>query len=145
MNPSIKNVDDLQSEISRLTALHQVQKTAISERFNSPSSILSTIVSLFPKPAADGIRGTGVLEQDYFGLISRFLLPFALNKTLFRHSNFIIKTLVGLVSQKASHYISEDALSNIWDKAKGLFTKLTGKKGDDKAKDLQGYGIPKVS
>lgn len=140
MDLTIRNIDDLHSEISRLSNLQQEQKAALGERFNSPSAIFSTILSLFPKSAAaDGIRGN-LLNQDYFGLLSRIVLPFALNKTLFRHSNFIVKTLVGLVSQKASHFISEDSVSSVWDKAKGLFNKVTGK--GKKEKDLQGYGIP---
>lgn len=143
MDLPIKNINDLHSEIARLKEANQQQKEAINERFNSPSAIFSTIVSLFPKGAADGIKESGLLSQDYVGLISRVLLPLALNKTLFRHSNFIVKAIVGLVSQKASHFISEDSVSGLWDKAKSLIGKLGGKK-DTKAKNLQGYGIPAV-
>ncbi|WP_432328600.1 hypothetical protein ACRQ5D_07050 [Mucilaginibacter sp. P25] len=51
-----------------------------------------------------------------------------MNKTLFKHSNFLVKTLVGLVSQKASNYVNEDTVSSIWDKAKTLFAKFTKRK-----------------
>jgi len=144
MDLPIRNIDDLHSEIARLSGLRQQQKEALNERFSSPSAIFSTIFSLFPKsPATDGIRGN-LLNQDYFGLLSRIILPFALNKTLFRHSGFIVKTLVGMVSQKASHFISEDTVTGLWDKAKGLFNKVTGKGKSKKKKNLQGYGIAPI-
>jgi len=142
MSPQIRNIDDLHSEIARLKGLQIEQKTALSERFSSPSEIFSTAMSLFPKSTAtEGIKG-----QDMFGLLSRIVLPLALNKTLFRHSNFIIKAIVGLASQQVSHFISEDSVSGLWDKAKGLFDKFTKKDPDKKhkPKDLKGYGIAAV-
>jgi hypothetical protein len=145
MDRHIRNIDDLQGEIARLKELHQQQKAAIGERFSSPSAVFSTAFSLFPKSTATHtIKDSGVLDQDYFGLLSRIILPLALNKTLFRNSNFIVKTLVGLVSQKASHYISEDSVSSIWDKAKALFSKIGGGKKDKPVhpKNLQGFGVP---
>ena len=142
MSPQIRNIDDLHSEIARLKGLQIEQKTALSERFSSPGEIFSTAMSLFPKsPATEGFKG-----QDMFGLLSRIVLPLALNKTLFRHSNFIIKAIVGLASQQASHFISEDSVSGLWDKAKGLFDKITKKDPNKKpkTKDLKGYGIAAV-
>lgn len=141
MDLPIRNIDDLHSEIARLSGLHQQQKEALTERFSSPSAMFATILSLFPKSSAtDTIRGS-LLNQDYFGLLSRIILPFALNKTLFRHSNFIVKTLVGMLSQKASHFISEDSVTSLWDKAKGLFNKVTGKNKAQKPVNLKGYGV----
>ena len=144
MDLPIRNINDLNSEIARLTDLQQQQKEALHERFNGPSALFSTVLSLFPKSSTvDNIRGN-LLHQDYFGLLSRIVLPFALNKTLFRHSNFVIKALVGMLSQKASHFISEDSVSGLWDKAKGLFNKLTSKNKPQKETDLQGYEVPQL-
>jgi hypothetical protein len=99
------------------------------------------LYSLIPKSSSgeDGAGGGGILGQDFFGIISRFALPFTLNKTIFRHSNFLIKALVGLVSQKASHYISEDSVSGIWDKAKGLFSKIIHKDDKDTKPEVTSY------
>jgi hypothetical protein len=140
MDMRIRNIDDLRSEISRLKESEQQQKTAIGERFNGPGAIFSTVMSLFPKNAAtEAFKG-----QDIVGLISRIALPFALNKTVFRNSNFLIKTIVGIASQKASHFISEDSVGGLFDKAKSLLGKIgIGKKEKvAQAKDLQGFGIP---
>ena len=125
MDSPIKTVDDLRTEIYRLRGLEREQSIAISKRFSSPSALFSTLVSLFPRTSvnADGEKSHGFFDQDLVGLLSRFILPFTLNKTIFRHSNFIVKTLVGIVSQKASHFITEESIAGIWDKVKSIFSK----------------------
>ena len=131
METTIRNVHDLKVEIARLKNLETDQSIALKARFSSPSAIFSTALSIFPKsPTVDGVKSAGFFDQDFLGLISRIALPLTLNRTLFKHSNFLVKTLVGILSQKASHYISEDAVGGIWSKAKGLFSKLTKKKTD---------------
>jgi len=129
MDTPIRNIFELQTEIGRLKNLETEQAVALKARFSGPSAIFSTALSLFPKsPTADGIKGGSLFHQDFLGLISRFLLPIALNKTLFRSSGFIVKTLVGILSQKASHYISEDSVGGVWDTVKGFVNKFTKKK-----------------
>lgn len=131
MDVPINNSSDLRNEIFRLQALERDQGVALQQRFNSPGAIFSSLYSLIPKSSPGEEGGAGILGQDFFGIISRFILPFTLNKTIFRHSNFLIKALVGLVSQKASHYISEDSVGGIWDKAKTLFSKIIHKDGKE--------------
>jgi hypothetical protein len=122
MDVPIRNIDALRSEIARLRESEKQQSVAISNRFNSLSSLLSTIGSLFPRAnAATGSKG--FFEQDIVSLLSRIVLPFALNKTIFKHSNFLVKALVGVVSQKASKFINEETITFVWDKVKGLFSK----------------------
>ncbi|HEY8782789.1 MAG TPA: hypothetical protein VIM16_14285 [Mucilaginibacter sp.] len=122
MELPIKNIDNLRMEIFRLQGLEQEQGIALGKRFNTPAALLSTLFSLFPKSTADGEKSTGFFHQDIVGLVSRFVLPLVLNKTIFRNSNFVVKTLVGILSQKASHFISEESLTGLWDKVKSLFT-----------------------
>ena len=129
----IHNANDLKVEIARLKHLEAVQSVALKARFSSPAAIFSTAMTLFPKsPTIDGIKSESFFSQDFLGLISRIALPLTLNKTIFRHSNFLVKTLVGILSQKASHYISEDAVSGVWGKAKALFAKFAKKKEEAK-------------
>ncbi|QQL49749.1 hypothetical protein [Mucilaginibacter ginkgonis] len=129
MDLAVKNITDLQSEIIRLEKLKQQQEMDLKERFNSPSSIFSAFKSLFPEH--NGPKTGSIFNQDIWGLLSRVVLPFALNKTLFKGQGVLVKTLVGLVSQKASSYISEDSVTGVWDKAKdlvtGIFKKATHK------------------
>ena len=122
MDKPIRNSWELREEIIRLRGLEKEQAMAIKQRFSSPAAIFSTVYSLFPKPVA-GEKTGNIFNQDFVSILSRFLLPLTLNKTIFRHSGFIVKTLVGLVSQKASGYINEDAVIGLWDKVKTLFQK----------------------
>ena len=130
----IKNSNDLKAEILRLRHLKEEQGLAIKARFSSPLTALSTIYSVFPKTSANK---NDIFHQDFIGIISRILLPLTLNKTLFRNSNLLIKGIVGFLSQKASHFISEDTVTGVWDKVKSLFEKKKQKQED--------YGIPPES
>ncbi len=123
MDEPIKNSWDLRQEIIRLKGLEKVQGEAIAERFNSPAAIFSTVYSLFPKSSNSGENKSNIFNQDFVSILSRFLIPFTLNKTIFKDSGFLIKTLVGLVSQKASGYVNEESVVGIFDKVKALFTK----------------------
>jgi hypothetical protein len=114
---------DLRNEIYRLQGLEREKGAALKERFSSPGAIFSTFFSLFKSGNQVGDKDGGIFQQDFLGVISRFIIPFTLNKTLFRKSNFLVKALVGLVSQKASHFVSEDSVEGVWDTAKGLFGK----------------------
>lgn len=131
MEAAIRNVSDLKNEISRLKETEEEQRAAIRRRFSSPSATFATIYSLFSYSAdADGTR-KGIFHMDYVGLLSRILVPFTLNKTLFRNSGFIVKALVGLVSQKASGYISEDTVTGLWDKTRSLINRFIHKSPED--------------
>jgi len=125
MDLPIKNIEDLRSEIARLKSVEREQSVAIAGRFNSPMALFSTIMSLFRSPASAEGGKSSFFDQDIVGLLSRFILPFALNKTIFRNSNFIIKTLVSIVSQKLSHFITEDGVVNLWEKVTSLFKSKT--------------------
>ncbi|MBD1393844.1 hypothetical protein [Mucilaginibacter glaciei] len=140
METPINNIHDLKLEIARLKNLEIDQSVALKARFNSPAALFSSVVSIFPKsPTVDGVKAASFFDQDFLGLISRIALPLTLNKTIFKNSNFIVKTVVSLLSQKASHYISEDAVGGIWSKAKGLFEKFTKKKHDHDKEVLPAY------
>ena len=132
MDTSINNASELKAEITRLKMVGEEQSIAIKARFSTPSALFHTIISIFPKsPEGKG----GFFNQDIFGLLSRIVLPLTLNKTIFRNSNFLIKTLVGFLSQKASHLVNENVVTGAWDKVKSIF---------DKKKPVD-YGIPPES
>jgi hypothetical protein len=120
----IKNIFDLQSEILRLEKLKQEQEMELKKRVATPAAIISSVRSIFPK-APEGEGFGSFFSPDLLSLASRFVLPITLNKTLFKRSNMMVKTLVGLLSQKVSTYISGDSVSGIWDNVKGIFGKKT--------------------
>ena len=123
MEPIIKNSWDLRQEIIRLKGVEEQQAVALKARVSSPVAVLTTLYSLFPKANNTGENKNNIFNQDFVSILSRFLIPLTLNKTLFKNSGFIIKALVGLVSQKASGYINEDSVMSVWDKVKHLFSK----------------------
>ena len=123
MEPIIKNSWDLRQEIIRLKGVEEQQAVALKARVSSPVAVLTTLYSLFPKANNTGDNKNNIFNQDFVSILSRFLIPLTLNKTLFKNSGFIIKALVGLVSQKASGYINEDSVMSVWDKVKHLFSK----------------------
>ncbi len=135
MSYQIKSISDLQDEIFRLRTLETQQSVALKARFSSPSAIFSSVLTLFPRSAdSDGVRTPGLFHPDILNLVSRFVIPLTLNKTLFKKSNFIVKTLVGLVSQKASNYVNEESVSGLWGTVKGIFEKFTKKKSQGEYK-----------
>ncbi|HVW97188.1 MAG TPA: hypothetical protein VHA56_14550 [Mucilaginibacter sp.] len=140
MEMPIKNISDLRGEIYRLKQLEVEQGKAIGLRFKNFSTTISTLGTLFPKSLTPDGKSSSFFDQDLVGLISRFVLPFTLNKTIFRKSNFIVKTIVGLVSQKASHFISEDTVVGLWDKVKSLFEKK-----EKKPSNTERNSIPPLS
>ncbi len=126
---TINNIDDLKSEIARLEIAETQQSAALRQRISSPSALFAAVLSIFPKSATlDGAASSKFFNQDFVGLISRFLLPFTLNKTIFRNSNFITKALISVLSQKASSYINEDSVGGIWSKIKSVVGRIGKKK-----------------
>ncbi|MDB4901230.1 MAG: hypothetical protein JWQ63_511 [Mucilaginibacter sp.] len=137
MDLPVKNIDDLRLEIYRLKGLEEQQSFALRQRFNSPLAIFSTIFSLIPKSqGTNGLKSGGLFNIDIVQLMSSFLLPFTLNKTLFRRSNFLIKGLVRIVSRRASRFINEDSVSSIWDKVKSFIPDKIKSMIPDKNKDV---------
>jgi hypothetical protein len=115
MNFPVNNINDLHTEIARLEALKIAQEIQLKERFKSPGAAFSTVSSLFK---SKDHKSSGLFDKDLLSMVSRVVLPFALNKTLFRKSGFIVKTLIALVSQKASGYINEGSIASVVDRFK---------------------------
>lgn len=126
MNTLIRNRSDLRTEIFRLQQAKLEKEIALKQHFSSPGAILSTVYGLITGSSKSDDKDEP--KQDWVGFISRFIIPLTLNKTLFRGSGFLMKTLVGIASQKAANYVSTDTVTGIWDKAKGLIGGLFSKK-----------------
>ena len=120
----IKTIHDLRNEIVRLETLSVQQEVAIKQRFSSPSTIYKTLLTVFPKSSSGhsgkGAQLNGILNQDLIATVSRFLLPLTLNKTLFKESGFITRSIVTFLSKKASEYINQDSVNTGWDKIKTM-------------------------
>lgn len=145
MDFQIRNINDLQDEISRIRVIEDQQATALAARFSSPSAIFSSIMSLLNHGNRNnGEKTPSIFSQDFLGLLSRIVLPVTLNKTLFKNSGFLIKTMVGLLSQKASNYISGDAVQGIWGKVKSLLGSALQSKPEKSTKGMPNIPPPVV-
>ena len=113
MDIIIRNSQELKDEIARLEDLKKRQSEVLRRRFGTPKFAFESVMSILPN----------TLRPNYFGMASRIVVPFVLNKTIFRNSNFLVRGLVGLVSQKAASYISEESAERLWTKLKSLFNK----------------------
>lgn len=118
----IRSIHDLRNEIVRLETLTVQQEVAIKQRFSSPKVIYKTLLSAFPKSdgknSGNSLNVKDLLNQDIVSAISKFLLPLTLNKTLFKGSGYITRTIVTFLSQKASGFINQDSVNSGWDKFK---------------------------
>jgi len=121
MDAVINNIADLKIEIERLKQKKSEQETVIKQKFDSPRAILGTFKGLFYKAKPSDVPNSqGLAGQDIAAWLSRLLLPLTLNKTLFRRSGFIVKALVGLLSQKAAHLVNDKSVGTFWNKIKSL-------------------------
>lgn len=113
MDAAIKNSAELKLEIERSKSLLAEQEKAIKQHFNSPRAILGTITSFFQRKHHSN-SAFDISKYDISGLISKFILPLTLNKTLFRRSGVMAKALVTAISQRASGLLSDDRVASIW-------------------------------
>lgn len=124
----VKSIHDLRNEIVRLETLNVQQEAAIKQRFSSPSTIYKTLLSVFPKSSGSTtgkpLNVKGLFSQDIIGALSNFLLPLTLNKTLFRGSGFITRSIVTYLSKRASGYINHDSVTSGWDKFKTMVSNV---------------------
>jgi len=130
----INNIHELRAEIAVLQGQKAVQEAAIKARFSSPGAIFNTIFSSFKGP---DLKSSLFNPEDLISILSRFLLPMALNKTIFRNSSFLIKALVGIIVPKASGLINQETIMTVWDKIRSIASNISSKK-----KKPVDYGIP---
>jgi hypothetical protein len=125
---AIANSEELKAEIARLKVIDREQTMEIKKRFNSTKAVFLTLGSLFQKPGEKGSNPvSGLFHPDLLRLVSRFAMPLALNKTIFRNSGFLVKMIVDLVSQKAASQVSEPGAEKLFRQAKTLITGLIHK------------------
>lgn len=132
----IKSLAELQLEISQLKHEYLLKEVQLKEDTKlyikqfSPVKLIKNFIT--PKSLSKLDEQTNIS-----GTIMSFLLPMFLNKTVFRGSGFITKSIAALVSGKVGKSLDADKLSGIFSTVKSIFTKK--KKIDVNFVD---YGIP---
>lgn len=150
MNQRIENIEDLRSQIKLLKlqkAEHELyfvqKKDSIKKTFSSPLTFFKNMKSFFGLGAdSSNINQTGAQHgSDWTTVLARVVVPFLLNKTVLRGNGLVIKSLLGLISQKA---ISGETFNKFkfagWIDNASNWINSTLKKSEKKKKI--DYGIP---
>lgn len=149
MNTGISNLAELKARIIHL----EIKKVEDEIYFNQKyESIKSKIVHPFKTvkdivtSLAFGTMSSGNGRADWATNLGRIFFPLLVNKTLFRSSGVIIKTLVSLFSQKAidSSVFNKNILSHWIDNVTD-FVKTKTKPKKEKRYGIDDYGIPPES
>jgi len=136
---NIRNLDDLHAEVSRLKAEYRFKEEVLIDdskkyvRQFTPGNLIKR----FATPSAF------LKADDKYNISSTVLswaLPIFMNRTLFKGSGILTKTLVGLASGKVGKSLDAEHISGIFNAVKSIFTG-SGRKKIVGAKDID-YGIP---
>lgn len=140
MEHSFNTLVELKAGISALKLKKFDQEEAIHNRFKGPGAIVSTIFSLF-KSKNDSKSFLGdLMNQDVLTNLSRVILPAVLNLFVFKKSNFLTKTIVTFLSQKAAKNINTGIFTHLIEKAKDVIHKAKHSKVSQP--QIKDYGIP---
>jgi hypothetical protein len=132
----IKSLDELQLEIRQVKSEYLLKETLLKEDARAYIKKFSPMNLL-----ADFFNPKSLLKLDektnLSGSIMSLLLPMFLNKTVFRGSGFLTKSIAALVSGKLGKSLDAESITGIVGKIKSLF-------GSKKHKDVDfaDYGIP---
>lgn len=139
-NKDIKSLAELQVEISRVKVTYQLKETQLKDDTKayikqfSPLNLIKDFLNPQSLKKLDD-------KTNLSGSIMSLVLPLLLNKTVFRGSGFITKSIAALVSGKIGKSLDAENLAGLFTKAKSLFSSFTSKK---KKADVNfvDYGIP---
>jgi len=125
MPPAITSTTELRAEILRLRLQKTWQEADLKLHFNSPKALWNTAISLLRKSNKD-IDAAAPL--DIWTRISKALLPLALDKTLFRESNFMVRALVRMISRNAATHVDKKSVAGFWEKLKEFLPIISSEK-----------------
>jgi len=139
-NKDIKSLAELHLEISRVKTEFRLKETQLKEDTKSYIKQFSPLklIKNFLNPQS--LRNFDE-KTNLSGSIMSLILPMFLNKTVFRGSGFITKSLAALVSGKIGKSLDAESLTGLFSKAKSLISSFTSKKKKADAKFID-YGIP---
>lgn len=169
MSTKINNIDDLKSEITRISRLKVEQEAFLGDQYRllrnkiaQPARVLGTLSSAIP--GVDMLRGlfsagasiagkskkpgAEPSSSDWLTKTFQIGLPLVLNKTLLKNAGWIKKSLVLLASETAAGKINQNAITSAISKVTD-FVKPKKKKKKHRVieplqdeKDVINFGIP---
>jgi len=148
MRNKIQNIDDLDSEINRLTIQRieyendlQLITDKISAKFTTPLMIFNKMSDFWGSLLGNSTEKASKQENtDWVTNVFRVGIPVFLNKFIFPRSGFLLKSVVAMVSQTAAKNVNKDSITEIIDKAANWIR--SSKPRTKKDPILADYGIP---
>ncbi len=128
--PKINSMDDLRSEIIRLTAEVEERELSIQQDVNHfveqvrmPLYLLKKVSSWFTGEKG----GKEPISGDWVSTIAQLGFPYLLNSIFFKKSGIILKALIALVSQQAVKSVNLETVTT-WIEKISHWIKKEGKK-----------------
>ncbi|MBY0243859.1 MAG: hypothetical protein K2Q03_00235 [Sphingobacteriaceae bacterium] len=135
MKSKIETLAQLQQEIKRLEASCNQQEVILKQDVTSyfKQFTLAKMFKnyIFPKSKDKESNAASVSSQ-----VLSFLLPYLLNKTIFKNSSMLTKTITTLVSGRFSSFLTLENVLSVVAEIKNLFNKK------QQAPHFADYGIP---
>lgn len=137
MNRNIKSLAELNKEVRQLKTEIIVKETLLKRDAKTYVNSFSPI-NLFKGLVTSKNVVKAEHSANISGKIMSYVLPFILNKTMFRGSGFFTKSIATLVSRRLGKSIDIDNVTGIINQITSFFNSKKEKK-DVRFKD---YGIP---
>lgn len=136
-NKNIKNLEELQLEISKIKSGCTQKETQLQEDVLNFIHQLS-LVNIISKSL--NAKNLFKLEEktNLSGSIMAFVLPYLLNKTFLRKSNLLTKGVVSLLSGKLGQSLDIEKITQVFSQVKNLF----GSTKKSSSLQFEDYGIP---
>ncbi len=134
---AIENLDQLRQEIARVRADYQFQEIHLKNDAKiylkqfSPMNLIKKVLKPDNLKSIDG-------QTNISGTIMAVVLPFLMNKTLFRGSGFITKAVGALITGKIGKSLDAAHIKSAFNSVKSLFSS----KDKVKVAKFDDYGIP---
>lgn len=136
----IKSLAELHLEISQLKNEYLLKEAQLKEDAKTYIKQFSPLNLI-----KDFLNPQSLLKLDektnLSGSIMSLILPLFVNKTIFRGSGFLTKSIAALISGKVGKSLDAESLTGLFSKAKSLFSSLTSKKKKTDVNFVD-YGIP---
>lgn len=135
----IQTLEDLHAEQLKLKAICESQERQLKADASyyvkqfTPGGFIKKLLNRGNIEKVDG-------ALNLSGKVMSLVLPFFLNKTVFKGSGFLTRAIVGLISNKVGGKMDLDNITGIVDKLKSWIMP----KGKSKPKEVD-YGIPPYS
>ncbi|TAF46341.1 MAG: hypothetical protein EAZ51_02275 [Sphingobacteriales bacterium] len=135
----IKTIADLRAHINTLEIKKNEHEIFLQPKINAIKSTLlfglntyHRIFGFFIGQTPFKLKGAkNIYQNDWVNLLSRFILPYILNKLFLKKSNFIVKALISLLSQAAITSVNKSSVANLVDKITQFVKSKTHKKQTD--------------